>query len=162
MLKRLLLVTVATLFFALQWGMENAFALNIKESIRTVKLNEEQMIVLTNEQVKHGQELFTSECSKCHASGRTKPNPNVGLGLEDLKGAEPPRDNVLSMADYLEYPTSYDGEDDLSILHPNTKRADLYPGMRNYTQQDLQDVSGYILIQPALRGSSWGGGKFLN
>lgn len=31
--------------------------------------------------------------------------------------------------------------------------------MRNLNDDDLEAVSGYILIQPGIRGTMWGGGK---
>jgi photosystem II cytochrome c550 len=34
--------------------------------------------------------------------------------------------------------------------------------MRNLTDDDLAAVAGHILIQPALRGILWGGGKVYN
>jgi photosystem II cytochrome c550 len=86
----------------------------------------------------------------------------VGLGLDDLGGAEPPRDNIVAMVDYLKNPKTYDGEEDISLFHPNTQRSDLYPEMRNLTDEDLKAIAGHILIQPKVRGVMWGGGKVYN
>jgi len=47
----------------------------------------------------------------------------------------------------MKYPTTYDGEDDLSLLHMNTYRSDIWSEMRNYTDDDLEAIGGYILIQ---------------
>lgn len=66
------------------------------------------------------------------------------------------------MVDYLKNPTSYDGELDLSQLHPNTVRADIWSSMRNLNEEDLQNVSGYVLVQAQVRGVAWGGGKTVN
>lgn len=163
MLKRLLLVAVATVFFALQLSVGSAWALNMDESIRTVKSSDGgENIVLTNKQIERGKRLFNKDCAFCHGAGRTKTNPNVSLGLESLRLATPPRDSIAGIADYLQNPTSYDGETNYEELHPNTARPDLWPSLRNYTEDDLEDVAGYILIQPELRGVMWGGGKVYN
>ncbi len=156
MVKRFIWVIVATVFFAFL-NVGNALALKVDESIRTVTLNEEgETIVLSNEQVSKGQRIFVDTCTQCHLQGKTKTNPNVGLGPEELAGAEPRRDNLMALVDYLEHPTTYDGEDDLSLLHHNTERVDIFPEMRNYSQEDIEAVSGYILIGPKL-DSRWGG-----
>lgn len=163
MLKKLILGVLATLFFAFQLPMGNAAALELDQESRTVKLNEQgETVVLSLKQVKQGQRLFNDTCSKCHNAGRTKTNPNVTLSEEDLSGAEPPRDSILAMVDYLKNPTTYDGELSMSELHPNTTRVDLYPEMRNLTDDDLKAIAGHILIQPKVRGIMWGGGKTVN
>ncbi|MGF1482258.1 MAG: photosystem II cytochrome c-550 [Cyanophyceae cyanobacterium] len=162
MLKRLLLVAVVTLCFALQ-GIGSAAAVEVDPEIRTVTLNESgQQTVLSVEEVERGKRLFNDTCSQCHAGGRTKTNPNVGLGLETLAGAEPPKDNIVALVDYMKHPVTYDGEAEITLLHPNTERADLYPEMRNLTDEDLKAIAGHILIQPKVRGKMWGGGKVYN
>lgn len=148
------------LFWQLNTGVANATEL--REVDRTVSLSETETVVLSDQQVAKGERVFINTCSSCHNSGRTKNNPNVTLSLEDLEGAEPNRANILAMVDYLKNPTSYDGEVDLSQLHPNTSRADLWPSMRNYNEEDLQNVSGYVLVQAQVRGMAWGGGKTVN
>ncbi|NES83277.1 MAG: cytochrome c-550 [Moorea sp. SIO2B7] len=159
MLKRLILGVVATLFFAFQLHIGTAFALKIDKIYRTVKFNDSgEEIVLSNEQIKTGKKLFDEHCSQCHNSGRTKNNPNVTLKLEDLAGAEPARDNIAGMTAYLQHPTTYDGEIEIDEFHPNTSRPDLYAEMRNYTEDDLKAVSGYVLSTQKIR-ESWGKGK---
>ncbi|ACB52303.1 photosystem II extrinsic protein, cytochrome c550 [Crocosphaera subtropica ATCC 51142] len=157
MVKRFILMAIAAIFFFLQFPIHNANALELTEETRTVPLNEEgETITLTSEQITNGQRLFIRECTQCHLQGKTKTNNNVSLGLEDLSLAEPPRDNVLGLVDYLKYPTSYDGEDDYTELHVNVSRPDIYPELRDFTEDDLYDVSGYILVAPKL-DSYWGG-----
>lgn len=160
MLKRLLLTVVAILLFAFQFNLSTANALELNESTRTVKLNKQgDPIVLSLEQVALGENLFVDKCTYCHKSGLTKTNPNVGLGLETLAGALPAKDNIEGIVEYLKNPVTYDGEVKLYQLHPNTTRSDIFPQMRNLTDEELAAVAGYILIQPELRGESWGGGK---
>lgn len=163
MLKRLILLVVTVVFFACQFAVGNATAVELDESIRAVKLNEQgEEIVLSLKEVEQGQRLFNSTCSKCHAGGRTKTNPNISLAVTDLAGAVPARDSVTAMVDYLKNPTTYDGAEGITELHPNTQRTDLYPELRNFTEDDLEAVAGYILVQQKVRGIMWGGGKVYN
>lgn len=163
MLKRLLFALVATLFFAIQFNISSVNAVELDESIRTVKFNEQgDEIVLDLKQLKQGQRIFVDSCSYCHKGGATKTNPNVNLGLNSLANAVPARDNIQGIVDYLKNPTTYDGEKEIYEFHPNTTRSDLYPMMRNLTDEDLEAVAGHILIQPEIRGILWGGGKVYN
>ncbi len=160
---RLILVAIATLVFSWQLAAAPAAAVDVGEAYRLIKINPAgDTAVISNADLEHGKRLFNDTCSQCHMAGRTKTNPNITLRLEDLEGAEPPLDNVAALVDYANSPTSYDGELDLSDLHPSTKRADLWPEMRSYTQDDLRDIAGYILVQPKLQGYMWGGGKTVN
>ncbi len=157
MVKRFILMAIAAIFFFLQFPIHNASALELTEETRTIPLNEEgEMTTLSSEQITNGNRLFIRECTQCHLQGKTKTNNNVSLGLEDLALAEPPRDNLLGIVDYLKYPTSYDGEDDYTELHVNVTRSDLYPELRDFTEEDLYDVAGYVLVAPKL-DSYWGG-----
>ena len=163
MLKRFLFAAVAALFMAIQFNIGTVNALEMDENIRTVPLNNNgDEITLSLKQVKQGQKVFVDSCSYCHKSGGTKTNPNVNLGLNALANAYPARDNVEGIVDYLKNPTTYDGEREIYEFHPNTTRSDLYPLMRNLTDEDLEAVAGHILIQPDIRGILWGGGKVYN
>lgn len=160
---RLILLAIATLLFGWQVMSSAALAVNVDASYRTIPLNEAgDKITISNQQLENGKRVFNNTCSQCHMAGRTKTNPNVTLRLEDLEGAEPPRDNLLALVDYINEPMTYDGEIDISDLHPSTKRADIWAEMRNYTPEDIKDVAGYILVQPSLQGYMWGGGKTVN
>lgn len=157
MVKRLIWVAIATVFFVFQLHTGTAQALELDAATRTITLNESgETVVLNTKQVTEGQRIFNSTCTKCHLQGKTKTNNNVSLSLSDLGKAEPRRDNVTALVDYLQHPTSYDGEDDLSELHPNVSRPDIYPEMRNLTEDDIFDVASYVLIAPKL-DAKWGG-----
>ncbi|MDJ0687281.1 MAG: photosystem II cytochrome c-550 [Xenococcaceae cyanobacterium MO_188.B32] len=163
MLKRLLLAVVTTLFFVIQFNIASANAVELDQDIRTVKLNDAgDEVVLSLKQVKEGQRLFVNKCTYCHKAGTTKTNPNVGLGLDALANAVPAKDNIEGIVEYLKHPVTYDGEVSLEELHPNTSRSDLYPMMRNLTDEDMKAIAGHILIQPEIRGTMWGGGKVYN
>ncbi|HBB33698.1 MAG TPA: cytochrome c-550 [Cyanobacteria bacterium UBA8803] len=159
-MKRFILLAVATVFFVFQLVVRPAAAIELDEATRTVKLNEAgETIVLSLKQVQQGKRLFNDSCSQCHAGGVTKTDFNVGLGPETLALATPPRDNIEGLVDYIKNPTTYDGETEISELHPSTKSADIFPEMRNLTDDDLFVIAGHILLQPNVLGEQWGGGK---
>jgi photosystem II cytochrome c550 len=160
MFKRLIGVVVATILLTLQMVVGTATAMQLDEAIRTVPLNDQgDTVVLSLKQVKEGKRLFNFACAQCHAGGVTKTNQNVGLDPEALAGALPKRNNIVGLVDYLKNPTTYDGETEISEIHPSIKSADIFPQMRNLTEDDLVAISGHILLQPKVVGTKWGGGK---
>ncbi len=162
-MKRLILLAVATVFFAFQVAVASVSAVELSTEIRTVKANNTGTnSVLSLEQVQKGKRLFNDSCAQCHAGGKTKTDPNVGLSTDVLAGATPKRDNVDALVDYMKNPTTYDGEIEISEIHPSLKSADIYPEMRNLTDDDLKAIAGHILMQPRILGKGWGGGKVYN
>ena len=160
MFKRLIGVVVATILLTFQLVVGGATALELDEAIRTVKLNDQgDQVVLSLKQVKEGKRLFQYACAQCHAGGVTKTNQNVGLEPEALALATPKRDNIEGLVDYMKNPTTYDGEEEISELHPSLKSADIFTEMRNLTEDDLVAIAGHILLQPKIVGDKWGGGK---
>jgi photosystem II cytochrome c550 len=160
MFKRLIGVVVATILLTLQMVVGTATALELDEAIRTVPLNDQgDTVVLSLKQVKEGKRLFNFACAQCHAGGVTKTNQNVGLDPEALAGALPKRNNIVGLVDYIKNPTTYDGETEISEIHPSIKSADIFPQMRNLTEDNLVAISGHILLQPKVVGTKWGGGK---
>ena len=160
MFKRLIGVVVATILLTFQLVVGGATALELDEAIRTVKLNDQgDQVVLSLKQVKEGKRLFQYACAQCHAGGVTKTNQNVGLEPEALALATPKRDNIEGLVDYMKNPTTYDGEEEISELHPSIKSADIFTEMRNLTEDDLVSIAGHILLQPKVVGDKWGGGK---
>nr|YP_009313424.1 Photosystem II cytochrome c550 [Galaxaura rugosa]SCW21678.1 Photosystem II cytochrome c550 [Galaxaura rugosa] len=140
--------------------VNNVQAIELDEATLTVQLNQSgKTTVLTPEQVKRGKRLFNNTCSQCHNGGITKTNPNIGLDPEGLSLATPPRDNIEGLIDYMKNPTSYDGAESIAELHPSIKSAEIFPKMRNLTDEDLFTIAGHILIQPKVVLEKWGGGK---
>ena len=126
----------------------------------TVPGNPEGALVTFSEQeINTGRKVFNTSCGTCHAGGITKTNHNVGLDPETLALATPARDSVEGLVDYLKDPTSYDGEYSIADLHPSMRSRDLYPAMRDLTDEDLRLMSGYILVAPKVLGKEWGGDK---
>jgi photosystem II cytochrome c550 len=149
---------LATLVFSVHVSSVNA--LELDEDTRTVTLDSKgTTVVISTEQVKRGKRLFNNACGTCHVGGVTKTNPNVGLDVESLSLATPPRDNVTNLVSYFKDPMSYDGTDSIAELHPSIKSADIFPKMRSLTDEDLFAVAGHILIQPKVVNEKWGGGK---
>jgi len=125
-----------------------------------IAVNEQgKTTILSKEQLIRGKRLFNVACATCHVAGGTRTNQNVGLALEELAGAAPPRSNIENLVQFLNAPTTYDGLYDISENHPSIKSADVFPKMRSMKQQDLYDISSYILYQNQTIPEKWGGGK---
>ncbi|BAY18312.1 cytochrome c class I [Nostoc sp. HK-01] len=160
MFRRLIGVVVVTVLLTFQLMVGNATAVELDEAIRTVPLNKQgDTVVLSLKQVKEGKRLFQYACAQCHVGGVTKTNQNVGLEPEALSLATPNRNNIEGLVDYMKNPTTYDGEEEISELHPSLKSADIFTEMRNLTEDDLVAIAGHILLQPKVVGTKWGGGK---
>ncbi|MBE9030900.1 cytochrome c-550 [filamentous cyanobacterium LEGE 11480] len=160
MLKKIVWLAVATLFFAFQVLTPSANAVDLDAESRTVPLNANgDTLTISVPELAQGKKMFQYACAQCHAGGVTKTNPNVGLEPETLALATPPRDNVEELVSFMRAPMSFDGFNDISEEHPALSSKDLFPEMRNLTDDDLQAIAGYILIQPRVVGVKWGGGK---
>lgn len=160
MLKRYIWLVVATVFFTFQVLSGNASAAQLDAATRTVPLNAQgDTVTLTLQQMEDGQRLFNVACASCHNGGITKTNPSLDLAPETLALATPQRDNIDGLVDYFKNPTTYDGETSIAELHPSMKSADIFPIMRNMSDDDLKAIAGYILVQPKVVGERWGGGK---
>ena len=116
-------------------------------------------VTFSEQEINTGRKVFNTSCGTCHAGGITKTNQNVGLDPEPLALATPARDNVDALVDYMKDPTSYDGEYSIADLHPSMRDAELYPAMRDLTDEELRLMAGYILVAPKVQGTAWGGGK---
>ncbi|RMF66888.1 MAG: cytochrome c-550 [Cyanobacteria bacterium J069] len=159
-LKRYVWLVVGIALFIFQVVGGAAIAAELDAATRTVPLNAAgDTITLTQKQVADGKRLFNYACGQCHVGGVTKTDPNVGLDPETLALATPPRTSIETLVDYMNNPTTYDGQTEISELHPSTKSTDIFPKMRNLTQDDLKVIAGHILIQPKVVGAKWGGGK---
>ncbi len=160
MFRRLIGVVVAAVLLTFQLFIGSATAVELDEATRTVPLNEiGDTVVITVPQLAQGKKLFNDTCAQCHAGGVTKTNQNVGLEPDALAGATPKRNNIQGLVDYMKNPTTYDGEEDISEIHPSIKSADIFTEMRNLTDDELTAIAGHILIQPKVVGTKWGGGK---
>jgi photosystem II cytochrome c550 len=160
MLRRYFGLVMATVFFAFQLWTGVAQAAELDAATRTVPLNGDgDTITLTRKQFDDGHKLFDAACSTCHVGGVTKTNPSLDLAPETLALATPQRDTIDGLVDYMKDPTTYDGEESIAEIHPSLRSADIFPKMRNLTDEQLRDIGGYILVQPKVLGDKWGGGK---
>nr|YP_009397761.1 photosystem II cytochrome c550 [Sonderella linearis]ARW66947.1 photosystem II cytochrome c550 [Sonderella linearis] len=159
-IKKIFLFLFIVLFAYCNFFSFITYAIELDESTRTVTFNTSgKTITLTPEQVKRGKHLFNNSCAQCHNGGITKTNPNISLDLESLNLAKPAKDNIDNLINYMKDPRSYDGENSIAELHPSIKSAEIFPKMRNVTDEDLLSIAGYILIQPKIIYEKWGGGK---
>ena len=160
MLKRSILFVAIAATFIFQIFVKGAMAIELDTNTRTVTLNEAgDTIVLTEDQVAIGKKLFNDTCAVCHLTGGTKTNPNVNLGADALALAFPPRDNLEALVEYMKDPMSYDGAYNIAEVHPAISSADIFPKMRNLTEDDLVAMAGHILIQPKVNPDRWATGK---
>lgn len=160
MFKKCIWLVAVTLFLAFQLFAGTATAAELDEATRTVTLNEKgDTVTLSLEQVTEGKRLFNYACGQCHVGGITKTDPNIGLDPETLALATPRRDNLEALVDYMNNPTTYDGLESIVELHPSTQSTDIFPKMRNLTDDDLVAIAGHIMLQPKIVGEKWGGGK---
>ena len=123
----------------------------------TVKLNEAgETTTLSPQEFKSGKGFFNPTCgsASCHAGGKAS-DSGYGLGLQDLAGATPPRDNIVSLVNFMKDPMAYQGSPSISEMHPSMKSADMYPAMRRLTDDDLKAIAGYILSMPAINPQQW-------
>lgn len=159
MLKRYFIALTAV-FLTFQLFVSSAMAIELSPELRTLPLNDSgTSVVLSLKQVEQGKRLFNSACAQCHAAGMTKTDPNVNLSPETLAGANPPRNNIESLVDFMKNPTTYDGFEEISEVHPSTKSADIFAEMRNLSDDDLYAIAGHILLQPKIVSKQWAGGK---
>nr|YP_009399019.1 photosystem II cytochrome c550 [Taenioma perpusillum]ARW68416.1 photosystem II cytochrome c550 [Taenioma perpusillum] len=151
LLTNLLLLTYFFPFQSQAVDLEKAnIVLPLNDSGQTIKVNAKEL--------SRGKKMFNSTCSQCHNGGITKTNPNVGLDIEALSFATPPRNNIANLVDYMQNPTSYDGIFPINEIHPSTASADIFAKMKNLSDKDLGAIAEYILYQ-AQENSNWGGGK---
>jgi len=151
---------ILSIFFISTLFNSSSLAIELDEATRTVTLDKTgKSVTLTPEQIKKGKRLFNASCSVCHTGGITKTNPNVGLDPEALSLATPARDNILSLVDYMKNPTTFDGLESIAEIHLSIQSADIFPKMRNLSEEDLYSIAGHILVQPKIVSEKWGGGK---
>jgi len=154
-----LAAAIAFVMIAFQLFTPSVNAADIPIELRTVPLNENTNIVLTQKDIAKGKKLFQNACANCHLGGATFTNPNVNLSPDSLAGAYPTRNNVLGLVDFMKKPTTYDGVTEIYDVHPSLKSTDIFPTMRGLTDNDLKLIAGYILYEPKVKGIGWGGGK---
>ncbi|MEO0406413.1 MAG: photosystem II cytochrome c-550 [Cyanobacteria bacterium P01_A01_bin.135] len=159
MLKRSILLVAIAILFAFQFA-KGATAVELDAETRTVPLNKSgETVVLSLEQITQGRREFNTACASCHLAGVTRTNPNIDLSPEALALATPPLDNLDALVDYIYEPTSYDGLYDISEVHPAVKSSDIFPKMRNLSEDDIEAIAGHILLQPKVNAARWAGGK---
>ncbi|MEN9215494.1 MAG: photosystem II cytochrome PsbV2 [Gloeomargarita sp. DG02_3_bins_56] len=105
----------------------------------------------TAQDLSAGKQLFESNCINCHVGGATLPNPRVSLSLQDLQGANPPRDNIAALVQFTRLPQNYAGTEDSYICRELAPQA--------ATDQELAQLAAFIL-QAAKVAPGWGSKDF--
>ena len=160
MLKRSILLVAITATFIFHFFVPGAMATTLDTETLTVPLNASgETIVFSQDQAALGKKLFNQTCAICHLTGGTKTNPNVTLSSDSLALAFPPRDNVEALVEFMKDPMSYDGAYNIAEVHPGLSSADIFPKMRNLSNDDLVAIAGHILIQPKVNPEKWASGK---
>jgi photosystem II cytochrome c550 len=98
-----------------------------------------------------GKQLFENNCINCHVGGATLPDPPVSLSLTTLKGANPPRDRINALADFMRQPMTYDGSQETywcRQLSPNF-----------LSQEQVENLAAFILTA-AQKAPGWGTENF--
>jgi len=159
MSKKNILLLLVNLFLFTYFFPFQSQAIDIEKANINIPFNDSGQTVQVNaKELSRGKKMFNSTCSQCHNGGITKTNPNVGLDIEALTLATPPRNNIVNLVDYMQNPTSYDGTSLINEIHPSTASADIFTKMKNLSDNDLGAIAEYILYQ-AQQNSNWGGGK---
>ncbi|CAA9584931.1 Photosystem II protein PsbV, cytochrome c550 [uncultured Synechococcales cyanobacterium] len=94
-----------------------------------------------------GKRLFEENCKNCHVGGATLPNPLVSLSLDDLKAANPARDNINGLVAYLRKPLTYDGSEETFWCRQVPESW--------MSQAQVENLSAFIL-RAAERAPGWG------
>lgn len=160
MLKQCFWLAVTLILCTWQLFTGTAMAAELTADVLTVPLDSQgATVTLSKDQYDEGKRLFVYACATCHVGGVTKTNPSLDLATETLALANPPRDTISGLVDYMKDPTTYDGETSIAEVHPSLRSADIFPKMRNLTEKDLVAIAGHILVAPKILGDKWGGGK---
>nr|YP_009392393.1 photosystem II cytochrome c550 [Caloglossa monosticha]ARW60955.1 photosystem II cytochrome c550 [Caloglossa monosticha] len=160
MFKKNILLLFVNLLLCIYLFVLPVFAVELSEPNNVIQLNESgETTSVKSETLKRGKILFNAKCAQCHNGGITKNNPNIGLDSEALRLATPSRDNLINLVDYIKNPKSYDGVNSISETHPSVNNADIFIKMKNLTDNDLEAIAGYILVQATGLDNKWGAGK---
>ena len=151
-------VLAGLLVFTAGFGLSSVRAATFSAEDRTVPLNANETITFSEAEMDRGRRLFGPTCGHCHIAGSTYTNPDIELSLDDLSNANPRRDTVEGIVDYVKDPTTYDGMESLADFHPNLDMDDIYIEMRGLTENDVKLIAGYIL-QQAKVNPGWGQSK---
>ncbi|BAY26993.1 cytochrome c550 [Calothrix sp. NIES-2100] len=94
-----------------------------------------------------GKQMFETNCINCHVGGATLPDPQVSLALKTLQGANPPRDRINALVNFMRQPMTYDGSQETywcRQLSPNF-----------LSQQQVESLAAFILTA-ANKAPGWG------
>jgi photosystem II cytochrome c550 len=121
--------------------------LKVNEPIQLDLDHQGNIQTFTGVDISQGKRLFEANCLNCHVGGSTLPNPLVSLALTALKNANPSRDTINSLVDYVRQPMSYDGtEENLLCRQVPESWMD---------QAEIENLAAFIL-RAAQEAPGWG------
>ena len=125
--------------------------LHVTQPIALEMDNQGNTRLFSPQELSVGKQLFESNCINCHVGGATLPDPEVSLALEKLQKANPPRDRINALVNFMRQPMTYDGSQEsywcrelpLSLL----------------SQQQVESIAAFILTA-AQKAPGWGTENF--
>ncbi|BAY96196.1 photosystem II cytochrome c550 PsbV-like protein [Tolypothrix tenuis PCC 7101] len=94
-----------------------------------------------------GKKLFEANCINCHVGGATLPDPQVSLALTTLKGANPARDRINALIEFMRQPMTYDGSQETYWCRQLTPNF--------LPQQQIESLAAFVLAA-AKKAPGWG------
>lgn len=98
-----------------------------------------------------GKRLFEENCKNCHVGGATLPDPLVSLSLEDLRQANPARDNINSLVTFMRQPMTHDGREE-SLGCRQVPESWM-------SQSQVENLAAFVL-RAAQKAPGWGTSTF--
>jgi photosystem II cytochrome c550 len=95
--------------------------------------------------------LFEAHCKNCHVGGATLPDPLVSLSLEDLKDANPARDNINSLVAFQRKPMTYNGSEESFWCRPVPESW--------MSTAEVENLAAFVL-RAAQKAPGWGTESF--
>ncbi|MBD2356376.1 photosystem II cytochrome PsbV2 [Tolypothrix sp. FACHB-123] len=94
-----------------------------------------------------GKKLFETNCINCHVGGATLPDPQVSLALKTLQAANPPRDRINALVNFMRQPMTYDGSQETYWCRQLTPDF--------LSQQQVENLAAFVLTA-AKKAPGWG------
>lgn len=145
-----IVVGIAIASFPAQSGTVDSYVaryLKAREPV-AIEINQQgQTRLFSPPELTDGKRLFEENCKNCHVGGATLPNPLISLSLDDLKAANPTRNNVSGLVAYLRKPMTYDGAEETFWCRQIPESW--------MSQAQVENLSAFIL-RAAQKAPGWG------
>ncbi len=121
--------------------------LKVTEAVSLPINSQGQTRSFSGEELSAGKQLFEQSCLNCHVGGNTLPDPTVPLSLAALKGANPPRDTIDGIVNFLRHPMTYDGSEETVWCREVPESW--------MPQEKIESLAGFVL-RAAQAAPGWG------